>query len=401
MLWKWLSKIRKNEHPDFRLFRSTIDNIEAQTKKVVVGLDHRDNYQEIDGKLNGRIKIEDLWMPIISGQLITEIDNNRISGCSNINNVDGKINGCIAFGNMQLPVINNEIIGKVDGLTIDDCHNISNIDGTLNGAVRIKGKWLPVLKGELITMIEGCEIIDCAEIHVINNTLSGRVKFANYPQEDNIIENNINLWEILPRETKEFIPMINGRIISLITYYGKEVQVLDCSCIHNIGGKINGKIKCLGLNAKWIHWVPIISNMIHDIVDPSLEISDCDEIRNINGQLNGWVEVWNPHLYSLDKFSLPIISSNLITSLEDKIILESREVRNIENTLNGRIMYNQGGHTWWPVIANKLISCIEDKKINNCANIHNIANTLNGEVGLGEESLGERRHYVVLGEVVK
>ena len=326
MIWKWLSKIRKNEHPDFRLFRSTIDNIEAQTKKTVFGLDHRDNYQEIDGKLNGRIKIEDLWIPIISGQLITEIDNNRISGCSNIHNVDGKVNGCIAFGNMHLPVINNEIIREVDGLTIDDCRNISSIDGTLNGAVKVKGKWLPIVMGELIYKIEGYEIIDCADIHVIDNSLNGRVRLANYAQPSEIlckIFNNQSVAKSLAEKMQGFIPIINGKIVSHV----ESIRILDCSSIHIIDGKINGKIRYEGLKG---NWVPIISNIIYSTMvkgtiesaifndrdqirkthfatygptfsPGTLEIVNCDEIFNVSGELNGVVTVRNPGLYSWDQ----------------------------------------------------------------------------------------------------
>jgi len=92
-------KVSREGRVSADFLQAAIESIENREKRRIVALGPWEDYQNIDGRLNGRVRFEDSSgpLPVINGQLVEEINGRRITDCSEVQNIDGRLNGEVWF----------------------------------------------------------------------------------------------------------------------------------------------------------------------------------------------------------------------------------------------------------------------------------------------------------------
>ncbi len=349
------------ELPPYEAFKNMVEHVNKLADPLkVTGLDDWEEYEIINGKLNGRVKVGDvkpIWFPLINGEPVWGFEGRGIAECGCIRNVGGRLNGKIRLdGGRLLPVINGKQVDSVDGYAIEACADVRNIDGKLNGFVSVDGLWLPVIGNKLILSIEDRDIQDCSNIRIIDGELNGGVQF--------------NGEEIQ-------LPVINGELIREIA--GK--RIASCNEVRNIDGKLNGEVMIGD------RWLPVIDGMLIEKIS-GLEIEDCGDVRNVGGKLNG--------KFRLGGRWLPVIGGELISILGHENE-GCDNIRNIGGKLNGMLVAN--GRRL-PVIEGEVIENLGGKIVD-CSEARNVGGKLNGKIKVELPNGSVQEYFVVLGEIVR
>ena len=303
--------------PPYEAFRKMVDEINQHaTPEIVTALDRWEEYELIDGKLNGKIKVGEQWYPIINGKLVQQVGGHEIFGCDGIHNVGGELNGVIGVsGRSSLPVINGELVEEIDGHKIETCRDIRNVNGELNGEVCVGEEWLPVIDGKLIREIDGLKISSSNDARNVDGKLNGSVWYGG-----------------------RRYAVINGKMIRTIDGWPYQ-NIRD---VRNVDGKLNA---CVNFHGKV--WQPVIADQRISEIGGS-EITHCDNIRNVDGKLNG-------RIIFIDGRDLPIINGEIIEKIEGQSIGVCGGIRNINGKLNG---VAQIGDRILPVIAGESVKKI-------------------------------------------
>jgi len=131
-----------------------------------------------DGKIYGKVKLENgRWLPVNGDKLVTAIEGQAIMDCMDISFNEGKLYGRVELEDGRwLPVNGDKLVTAIEGQAITNCSNIYFQEGKLYGAVNLEdGRWLPVNGDKLVTAIEGQAITNCMNIYFQEGKLYGRV----------------------------------------------------------------------------------------------------------------------------------------------------------------------------------------------------------------------------------
>ncbi len=352
-------------------FKRAIDTVNARfSPHKVLSLDHWDEYEVINGKLNGRVWIG-VWIPIVDGEPVYTLNNKMIEGCTDVKNINGKLNGRVRIcGNRVdiihgkyeikegwsarwLPVINGRLIEQNTTLSVTfrnniiNCKYIQNINNELNGI--IDGKVF--INGKIDDSIKGSVFYD---VRIINNKLNGSV----ICDDDSYFSNTVR-W-----------PIIDGQLIKNIDGH----KIISCGYIYNIDGKLNGEVKIAnGLLKNKQLLLPVIDGELIYQVDGQKIIS-CRDIRNIKGRLNGIVVLE-------DNRYVPVVDGKIIEEIDGHYLRSCLSIKVINDKLNGQVYLNDDRGV--PVINGKIIEEIDGWLIQDCKNIRNENNALSGHVKIG------------------
>ena len=301
--------------PPFEVFKQVIERInEKIAPRKITGLARWEEYELINGELNGHVNIGERWLPVIDGELIEKIDGKEIFMCGDIHKVRGKLNGWVReSGSSGLPLIEGKFINEIGGHIIRSCGDARNIDGKLNGRVATSARSLPVINGELIEEVEGMEIRFCSDVRIVGGKLNGSFFLENIGVS---------------------LPVINGVPIKEIG--GKMIE--DCDEVRNVRGKLNGKVKVDdGV------WLPVIAGVLITEVGGK-RIDWCGNVRNIGGKLNCVIRS--------DVTTLPVMDGVLVEEVDGRKIEKFSAMRNIDGELYGLLKV---GEYEFPVIAGKVV----------------------------------------------
>ena len=354
----------QRELPPIEAFREAVERINAQVApRKVTDFGHWNEYELIDGKLNGRVMVDRTDYPLIAGELIESIDDTKIEGCEEIYNVNGKLNGKVRILGSWYPVINGELIKRLGWRGIKDVHHVQNIDGKLNCSVKLddSSHWKAVIDGRVLENlnIEGIE--DCMWAHNVNGKLNCTA-----------IINGV--WT----------PVINGKPIKEIN--GKKIE--RCGFIENVDGKPNGKVSFDGE-----HYLPMIAGELIESID-GLRILDSPSVDIVDGKLNGRV------LVEGKRHTLPVIAGELIQEIDGQEILMCDDAHSIGGKFYGRVSFS--GASYLPVIGGKLMDTLQGQEIGSMIGFGGDAGgVFTGKVMVRDANGKEIKRGVFLGEVVE
>lgn len=354
-----------------------IEHIEEKYGVFVAFLESEDQYEFIDGKLNGVVEVcpKDKVgkgsvlksLPVIDGELVTEIDGNPIEFADCIKNVNGTLNGKVGIGEKRLPVINGEIIGTIGQLIISGCENVENIDGKLNGEIKVGEKMFPVVDGELINEIEDFDVTSCSNIKIINGKINGFVNL---------------LMSSLPIRTANYA-IIDNQLIDYVDGH----RLWEMKDITNHKGTLNGKIRT---EENQFLWQPVIDGKIISQVDTNI-IENVEGVMNTNGKLTGVCTVHPEHLPK--ERDIVVIEGEPVYTIDGKEYIQFGQFEYKDGFLNGSIK-TEDGAGFLPCIDGKILETFNGQKIVDAGEIYNIFGALNGELVVINEK-GEKDDVLV------
>ena len=359
----------QRELPPLEVFQKALEKINDDVLALnahVVGLDPWDEYELIDGKLNGRFKVhlsdlrQDRWFPVINSEIVESIDGRVVLDGADVRNKGGKMNGRVNIGGDHwLPVIDGELIRSINGQGIENCMDVRNVGGKLNGAVDVgSGYWLAVIGGKPVREIKGRKIHGRGDVRNIGGKLNGVVGIGGHD-----------------------LPVIAGELVESID--DKEIE--QCRNVRNVGNKLNGEVKIGD------RWLPVIAGELIEEIDGQ-KIDDCVSVRNIGNKLNARVKIG-------DRW-LPIIEGEPILEIGGLEIQNCGDVRNMGGKLNGMVTV---GGPYLPVINGDLIEAINGLKIKDIAStsVSEAGGTLSGDIIVEDMGGHTSQRHVLLGKIIK
>ena len=358
--------LSKNQLPpperlSLEVVQRAVDEVNEQIAPLkVTNLSREEDFELIDGKLNGIIGINDgRVLPLIDGQLVESVLDGRrqkqtINHCHEVRNVNGSLNGSIntAVGN-RLTVIDDKVIGSVLNEAGDDCFfnaafNVQNIEGHFNGEIATDIGSLPVINGKLIETVrepdgQGRKIINASDTQNIGGKFYGRVM----------------------TERDRSFPVMDGVLIHTVrNKYGNGWTIKTCENVKILNGKLNCQVEVYD-----DRFLPVVDGVlveeIEDADSESRPIVYFTDMTVTNGKPNGVNHSHSPEARK-DVFKQPVIEGKLIETIIDgqgkeRWIIDCRFVTNIDGKLNCAVRLSDG--YWLPVINGKLVEKIQGEKI--------------------------------------
>ncbi|TAK97066.1 hypothetical protein EPO05_00170 [Patescibacteria group bacterium] len=381
IVWQLQVEAKWWKLPNRYLFEKTIAAIEAETGKRVTDLDEWDKYELIDGKLNGRVNIENHWYPLIGGKAVLQLEGSMIEACEDVRNIDGQLSGRVLLRGDQnwWPIYKGEALIDVDGRRILNCYDVEFINGQLNGVVEISpDHYVPVIDGKVVTTLafegEG----------LLNVRVGGNRFYSPMAQNfDGKMNGSVYLTDRDNGKHLGKFPVLNGKIITQLE--GK--SIVDCSCIKNINGQLNGLVQFVGSRGA----VPVINGKVIDNIDGRSirAVADRNDFENVGGRLNGsfWVDGEGP---------LPVINGVIVDQLDGERLSGMQGVRNIAGKPNGTMVrYNIEA-----ILDGKVIQEVDGEYIEYALSLNNIDGTPNGEFIIEREPEVKTLVKVLLGKIV-
>ena len=358
--------------PSYEVFKDAVDRINASLPDGyrVEDLDDWENYELIDGKLNGIIKFggqyvpESYWLPIINGELVLYVDGCKLSGTHrDVVNIDGKLNGTVMVydrfmgDKKEVPVIAGKLIEELEGHKIEYFSNTHNVGGKLNGSIKIGNRYFPVIDGHVIESVDGRPIEIAHNVQNVGGKLYCGASF---------------------KETHgDPLPIVDGHILDKIG--DDEIQkIYD---FEMIDGKINARVKVKGT------WYPVIAGKIIKTVSGHA-IEDCNFVKNIDDKLNCKVEI--------DGKWRTVFDGELIEEIDGKKVTGSHTyLKNVNGKffgtaeLDGEIVFYSNG---------KPIQEIQGVMVSDWSEVHDAGGVASGIARIKLSDGTEVKRKVLLGK---
>ena len=351
------------ELPPLEFFQKLVKEINLNHAPYQVSILFKwDEYELINGKLNGRISVTDiddtqLVLPIIDGALLERIGNKLIQDCKEVRNIGGNLNGCVWVDDVWLPVIDGELIEQIEGQRIEGCSDIRNVDGKLNGIVTIGGYDTPVINGKIVNECEGMAIRDCTDIRNVDGKLNGVLDVG---------------WKA---------PVMDGKLVDTVDGH----QFTDGAGIRNIDGKLNGAIRVDG------KWLPVIDGKLIYRVGKQ-EFQGCDGVRNIDGKLNCRLNINGRMVHVVA--GVPIFTI-------DGLLVGDSDLWVTDGKMNGKFQEGRAFSRWLPVMDGKIVWAIAGNEIVTTYEFTDAGGVMNGRFKIKDANGNESVCRVILGEIVR
>jgi hypothetical protein len=171
--------------------------------------------------------------------------------------------------------------------------------------------------------------------------------------------------------------------------------IVNCENFHVVSGRANGSVYIYPSGL----WVPLINGDPVRLLDDQ-PVTNCSCVRNIGGKLNGAVTLRRllPDTQTYAELTVPVIGGEVIYAVEGRAILECADIHNVGGLLNGRVDVGVGN--LMPVVAGKVVWEIDGTPVLGGIRVNNIGGRLNGLVEVEIDGKAELRQ-VVAGALVQ
>ena len=386
------------------LIESFVDDLEALSVK----LDKWNSYAEMNGKLYGRICIDDVWLPIIKGEIIRELvdaDGNKYSVKSvyDMSFQNGKI---LAHFNLEsgktIAVIDDsgrilEQVGACGDNKFEvadpvyahpeDIH-FDQTTGSFGFSMNDKyidpktqewrAKRIPVYveNGKMteVDQVDGHPLNYIKELEFINGELNGYITTKGFTEQ------------------RKHTPVIDGK--DIVEFKGNEI--IDCRYVKNIDNKLCARLSIVSKGVVVVNRGEEVQ--LDDLPDDNPVSHDVDYIEYTENSINGRAKVSYKRPGQMAGYVLeyPIVEGRVIREIDGHKIKQTESVEVIEGKLNCSARFEVLPGDYYPVINGEIITEIEGRKIKNCRNVHNVGGKVCGRFFFEGDVEGD----VVMGKII-